>query len=45
MKKVAVTYVLFYDEFREKVLMVKNIGENGSYFTLPGGAVEAGETL
>lgn len=31
--------------FREKALMVKNIGKNGSYFTLPGGAVEVGETL
>lgn len=45
MKKVAVTYILLYDEFQEKVLMVKNIGENDSYFTLPGGVVEAGETL
>ncbi|MCI0765803.1 NUDIX hydrolase [Bacillus sp. TL12] len=45
MEKVTVTYVLLYDTFREKALMVKNIGKNGSYFTLPGGAVEVGETL
>ncbi|MDZ5609786.1 NUDIX hydrolase [Bacillus pseudomycoides] len=45
MKKVTVTYVLLYDELREKVLMVKNTGANISYFTLPGGAVEVGETL
>ncbi|SDY84377.1 NUDIX hydrolase [Bacillus sp. 166amftsu] len=45
MKKVTVTYVLLFDEFQEKVLMVKNTGTNGSYFTLPGGAVEFGETL
>ncbi len=25
--------------------MVKNKGENGSYYTLPGGAVKLGETL
>ncbi|CAG9619243.1 NUDIX hydrolase [Sutcliffiella rhizosphaerae] len=45
MKRVDVAYVLLFDEMKEKVLMVKNKGSNGSYFTLPGGAVEAGETL
>ncbi|HGE5779876.1 TPA: NUDIX hydrolase [Bacillus pseudomycoides] len=45
MKKVTVTYVLLYDTFQEKVLMVKNTGSNASYFTLPGGAVEFDETL
>ncbi|WP_459503468.1 NUDIX hydrolase [Bacillus sp. C1] len=45
MKQVTVTYVLLYDEFQEKVLMVKNTGSRASYFTLPGGAVEFGETL
>ncbi|MEG9295152.1 NUDIX hydrolase [Mangrovibacillus sp. Mu-81] len=45
MKRVDVTYVLLFDELRENVLMVKNIGENSSYYTLPGGAVEPGETL
>ncbi|WP_419880508.1 NUDIX hydrolase [Peribacillus sp. B-H-3] len=45
MKRVDVTYVLLFDEFDEKVLMVKNKGEKSSYYTLPGGAVEQGETL
>jgi 8-oxo-dGTP diphosphatase len=45
MKRVDVTYMLLFDELGENVLMVKNIGENGSYYTLPGGAVEPGETL
>lgn len=45
MKRVDVAYVYLVDEKEEKVLMVKNIGENGSYYTLPGGAVEKGETL
>ncbi|MFJ8414265.1 NUDIX hydrolase [Bacillus paramycoides] len=45
MKKVNVTYALLYDETHEKLLMVKNKGKNGSYYTLPGGAVKSGETL
>lgn len=45
MKRVDVTYVLLFDEQGENVLMVKNKGENSSYYTLPGGAVEPGETL
>lgn len=45
LKRVDVAYVLLLDEAHEKVLMVKNIGENSSYYTLPGGAVEEGETL
>ncbi|GAB2565116.1 NUDIX hydrolase [Gracilibacillus alcaliphilus] len=45
MKRVDVAYVLLFDEQHEKVLMVKNKGANSSYYTLPGGAVEAGETL
>lgn len=45
LKRVDVAYVLMFDESQEKVLMVKNIGEKGSYYTLPGGAVEEGETL
>jgi 8-oxo-dGTP diphosphatase len=45
MKRVDVAYTVLFDEKREKVLMVKNFGEEGSYFTLPGGAVEEGETL
>ena len=45
MKRVDVAYVLLFDENNEKVLMVKNRGPNASYYTLPGGAVEYGETL
>ena len=45
MKRVDVAYVLLYDEQENKVLMVKNKGEQSSYYTLPGGAVEPGETL
>ncbi|MED1517893.1 DNA mismatch repair protein MutT, partial [Bacillus paranthracis] len=36
MKKVNVTYALLYDKTNEKILMVKNKGKNGSYYTLPG---------
>lgn len=45
MKRVDVASVLLFDESGEKVLMVKNKGEGDSYYTLPGGAVETGETL
>ncbi|MGE1108434.1 NUDIX hydrolase [Bacillus wiedmannii] len=45
MKKVNVTYALLYDNTNEKILMVKNKGKNGSYYSLPGGAVKLGETL
>lgn len=45
MKRVDVVYVLLFDEQGENVLMVKNRGEKSSYYTLPGGAVEQGETL
>lgn len=45
MKKVNVTYALLYDKTNEKILMVKNKGKNGSYYTLPGGSVKFGETL
>lgn len=45
MKRVDVVYVLLYDQDKENVLMVKNKGDGASYFTLPGGAVENGETL
>lgn len=44
-EKVNVTYAILYDKTNEKILMVKNKGENGSYYTLPGGAVKLGETL
>lgn len=45
MKRVDVAYVLLFDELEQKVLMVKNKGTGASYYTLPGGAVEKGETL
>ncbi|MGG1575865.1 NUDIX hydrolase [Fictibacillus sp. NRS-1165] len=45
MKRVDVVYVLLWDEESENILMVKNYGEKESYYTLPGGAVEEGETL
>lgn len=45
MKRVDVVYVLLSDEVNEKVLLVKNKGPRASYYTLPGGAVEKGETL
>lgn len=45
MKRVDVAYVLLFDERGENVLLVKNKGTGASYYTLPGGAVEQGETL
>ncbi|WP_144513905.1 NUDIX hydrolase [Bacillus sp. FJAT-22090] len=45
MKRVDVAYVLLFDELEQNVLMVKNKGTESSYYTLPGGAVEKGETL
>ncbi|MGD6832867.1 NUDIX hydrolase [Sutcliffiella halmapala] len=45
MKRVDVAYVILLSENKEKILMVKNKGRKGSYFTLPGGAVEPGEIL
>ena len=45
MKRVDVAYVLLFDEYEENVLLVKNKGPGASYYTLPGGAVELGETL
>ncbi len=45
MKRVDVAYVLLVDEHEGNVLLVKNKGPGASYYTLPGGAVEQGETL
>ncbi|MEO4053072.1 NUDIX hydrolase [Solibacillus sp. CAU 1738] len=45
MKRVDVVYVLLFDSDEENILMVKNKGSHSSYYTLPGGAVENGETL
>lgn len=42
MKRVDVVYVLLYDEDQQRVLMVLN--KRGTW-SLPGGGVEAGETL
>lgn len=42
MNREDVVYALIMDEAEERVLMVKNAG---SVWTLPGGAVEKGETL
>lgn len=45
MKKVNVIYVILYDKINEKILMVKNKGENGFYYILLGGVVKLGEIL
>lgn len=46
MKRVDVAYVLLYDDKNRRILMVKNKGKSSSsFYTLPGGAVENGETL
>ena len=42
MKRVDVAYALIYDKNNQEVLMVNN---EGSGWSLPGGAVEQGETL
>ncbi|ODP26727.1 8-oxo-dGTP diphosphatase [Paenibacillus nuruki] len=42
MQRVDVVYALIYDKDREQILMVNN---HGSGWSLPGGAVEIGETL
>ena len=43
MKRVDVVYACLFNETNDKVLMVKNTGRNT--WSLPGGAVEEGETL
>lgn len=45
LKRVDVAYVLLYDSNEKNILIVKNKGSHSSYYTLPGGAVEKGETL
>jgi 8-oxo-dGTP diphosphatase len=42
-KRIDVTYVLILNESEDKVLMVRNA--DNDLWTLPGGAVEPGETL
>lgn len=44
MKRVDVVYAYIQNE-NDEILVVQNYRENGFDFTLPGGAVEAGETL
>ncbi|PEC23332.1 NUDIX hydrolase [Bacillus cereus] len=43
MQRVDVVYALIHDEEKEKILMVHNVEQN--VWSLPGGAVEKGETL
>ncbi|UFT98400.1 NUDIX hydrolase [Radiobacillus kanasensis] len=43
MKRINVVYSLIFDEEQDKVLMVQNIKYDN--WSLPGGSVEAGETL
>ncbi|MEW4131787.1 NUDIX hydrolase [Bacillus thuringiensis] len=45
MERVDVVYALIYDNINRKILMVGNKRENGSEWSLPGGARESGETL
>jgi 8-oxo-dGTP diphosphatase len=45
MERVDVVYALIYDDTNRKILMVGNKRENGSEWSLPGGAREIGETL
>ncbi|ANF97809.1 NUDIX hydrolase [Paenibacillus bovis] len=45
MKRVDVAYCLINDPTHSKVLMVKNVDEAGDRWSLPGGAVEKGESL
>ncbi|PDZ70769.1 NUDIX hydrolase [Bacillus pseudomycoides] len=45
MERVDVVYALIYDDTNRKILMVGNKRENGSEWSLPGGARENGETL
>ncbi|WP_144561360.1 NUDIX hydrolase [Bacillus mycoides] len=43
MKRVDVVYALIYNKERDQILMVHNVEQN--VWSLPGGAVEKGETL
>ncbi|WP_028552353.1 NUDIX hydrolase [Paenibacillus sp. UNC451MF] len=45
LKRVDVAIALIWDEAGQNVVMVKNKNGNGAYWSLPGGAVEPGETL
>lgn len=45
MIQVNVVSALVFDDSNKKILMVLNKNEKSSYWSIPGGAVEAGETL
>lgn len=45
MIQVNVVSALIFDDSNKKILMVLNQNEKSSYWSIPGGAVEAGETL
>jgi len=45
LKRVDVACALVYDRSIHKILMVKNNRRDSSYWSIPGGAVEANETL
>ena len=45
LKRVDVASALIYDRSKHMLLMVKNTKKDSSYWSLPGGAVEANETL
>lgn len=45
MKRVDVACTLIFDESNENILMVKNKKGDSYYWSIPGGAVEQGETL
>ncbi|MYL35619.1 NUDIX domain-containing protein [Pontibacillus yanchengensis] len=45
MKRVDVAYSLIFDEPNQKILMVRNKRGDSYDYSLPGGAVEKGETL
>ncbi|WP_423734505.1 NUDIX domain-containing protein [Bacillus thuringiensis] len=45
MEQVDIVYALIYDDTNGEILMVGNKREDGSEWSLPGGARECGETL
>lgn len=45
MKRVDVACTLIFDSTKQNIVMVHNQKGGSSYWSLPGGAVEAGETL
>lgn len=45
MKRVDVVCALIFDDAKQQILLVKNKSGDSAYWSIPGGAVEAGETL